>query len=280
MHFLLTTDGSENARAGAAFLAALPLASSDTLTLMTVIQPEERHEVAQQALDDAETILAASVAARKRLVRRGNSTADIVEAIVWAAEEVRADVIVIATRGRSALARFLLGSVAERVAQYAPCSVLAARPLRGSALDRVLVGVDGSAGAASAVSLVEHLPLPSNCDVRLADFVIPAGFGFMPVLGDALDSLRAGEQERARRNLEETAAALAAAGRTVSTELREGDPATGLIDLAAETGTDLVTVGARGDREADRFLIGSVSARVLRHAPCSVLVARPQERWT
>jgi nucleotide-binding universal stress UspA family protein len=279
MHFLLTTDGSENARTGAEFLAALPLASSDTVTLMTVIQPEERHDVARQALDDAEAILTGSAAARERLVRRGVSTADVVEAVVWAAEEVRADVIVIATRGRSALARFLLGSVAERVAQYAPCSVLAARPLRGP-LDRVLVGVDGSAGAAAAVNLVEHLPLPPNCDVRLVDFVIPAGFGFMPILGDALDSLRAGEQERARRNLEETAAALAAAGRTVSTELREGDPATGLIDLAAENSTDLVTVGARGDREADRFLIGSVSARVLRHAPCSVLVARPQERWT
>jgi nucleotide-binding universal stress UspA family protein len=278
MHFLLTTDGSENARAGAEFLAALPLAATDTVTLMTVIQPEERHEVAQQALDDAEAILADSAAVRKHLVRRGNSNADVVDAVVWAAEEVRADVVVIATRGRSAIARFLMGSVAERVAQYAPCSVLAVRPLRGE-LDRVLVGVDGSAGAAHAVSLVDHLPLPPNCDVRLADFVIPAGFGFMPMLGNALDSLRAGEREQARRNLEETAAALAASGRTVTTELREGDPASGLIDLAAETGADLITVGAQGDCEADRFLLGSVSARVLRHAGCSVFVTRPQKRW-
>jgi len=278
MHFLLTTDGSKNARAGAEFLAALPLAAPDTITLTTVIQQEERHEVAQQALDDAETVLAGSGATRTRLIRRGNSVSDIVDAVVWAAEEVRADVIVIATRGQSPIARFLLGSVTERVAQYAPCSVLAARPLRGP-FDRVLVGVDDSAGARYAVSLVEHLPLPDACDVLLADFVIPAGFGFMPVLGGALESLRTDESERAKRNLEEAVALLDASGRTVTTELRVGDPASGLLDLANETAADLIVLGAQGDCEADRFLLGSVSARVLRHAACSVLVARPQHRW-
>lgn len=46
------------------------------------------------------------------------------EEIVNAAKELAADLIVIGSHGRTGLGRFLLGSTAERVVQYAPCPVL------------------------------------------------------------------------------------------------------------------------------------------------------------
>jgi len=60
----------------------------------------------------------------KTVLRTSNSPAD---AIVEYAKEVGADVIVVGTHGRRALARMLLGSVAERVVRLAPCPVLTVR---------------------------------------------------------------------------------------------------------------------------------------------------------
>ncbi len=51
-----------------------------------------------------------------------------------------------------------------------------------------------------------------------------------------------------------------------------GDPATGILDVADEVGTDLVVVGARGLGAAARFMRGSVSTRVAHHSRCDVLV--------
>ena len=50
------------------------------------------------------------------------------------------------------------------------------------------------------------------------------------------------------------------------------DPATAIIDVAQREGADLVVVGSRGLGGVQRFLRGSVSARVAAHAPMSVLI--------
>jgi len=54
---------------------------------------------------------------------------DPVDLILRAAEETHSDIIVMGTHGRTALARLLLGSVAELVLRRAPCPVLTAKPL-------------------------------------------------------------------------------------------------------------------------------------------------------
>jgi nucleotide-binding universal stress UspA family protein len=54
---------------------------------------------------------------------------DPVDMILRAAKETHSDVIVMGTHGRTALARLLLGSVAEMVLRKAPCPVLTAKPI-------------------------------------------------------------------------------------------------------------------------------------------------------
>lgn len=53
-----------------------------------------------------------------------------------------------------------------------------------------------------------------------------------------------------------------------------GDAKARIIDHAAEWQADLIVVGSYGLRGLDRFLMGSVSAAVVRHAGCSVEVVR------
>ena len=55
---------------------------------------------------------------------------------------------------------------------------------------------------------------------------------------------------------------------------RKGDAAEMIIDEAEKEDTDMIVMGTRGLNGAQRWLLGSVSSRVVQHAPCNVLVVR------
>jgi nucleotide-binding universal stress UspA family protein len=63
-------------------------------------------------------------------------------------------------------------------------------------------------------------------------------------------------------------------GLQASTWVREGDAKTQILDMAAEWKADLIVLGSHGRKGMDRFLLGSVSEGVARHASCSVLIVR------
>lgn len=92
---------------------------------------EKMMEEARQTLDDIARTIPTGVTVEKH-VRFG--TREPVNEIVEEANNVSADLIVIATHGYSGLKRVLLGSTAERVVRHAPCPVLVVRrPGNGSA---------------------------------------------------------------------------------------------------------------------------------------------------
>jgi nucleotide-binding universal stress UspA family protein len=278
MKFLYATDGSEGAKAGATFLSRLPLTTGDEINILTVIQDEEARGAAQPILADAKETLQNTGATIKSAVRRGNAALEILDAIRWAAEETPSDCIVVGTRGLSAIARFFLGSVAERAARMSPCPVLVAQPSDPvKPVSRVVIGFDGSRGARRAVTFVEKMPLPADAEICLVTVVTPKSrFGFLPGgLAQQVEAMADEERREAAKALHEIAAALKATGRTVTTEIRDSDPAEGLMEAAREREADLIAVGALGLSEVERFLIGSVADKVLRHAPCSVLIVRP-----
>lgn len=67
----------------------------------------------------------------------------------------------------------------------------------------------------------------------------------------------------------------AQAGIDADTHLLSGSTSDELCSLAGEIGAELVVVGSRGLTGLSHMLLGSVAERIVRHAPCSVLVARP-----
>ena len=56
--------------------------------------------------------------------------------------------------------------------------------------------------------------------------------------------------------------------------LLEGDPAAEIARYAADAGIDVIVIGTHGRTGVDRLVLGSVAERVMREAPCSVLVVR------
>jgi nucleotide-binding universal stress UspA family protein len=75
-----------------------------------------------------------------------------------------------------------------------------------------------------------------------------------------------------RRNLE----GLGAPGSQppLETRLEEGDPATEILGVAAETPADLIVMGTHGQTGLAHLLMGSVAEEVVRKAPCPVLTLR------
>jgi nucleotide-binding universal stress UspA family protein len=69
-------------------------------------------------------------------------------------------------------------------------------------------------------------------------------------------------------------------GVEVETHAREGDPADVIIQVANEQQADLIILGSSGLTGIKRFLLGSVSEKVSRHAPCSVMIVRSAENPT
>jgi nucleotide-binding universal stress UspA family protein len=271
MYILYATDGSEEALDGARLLASLPLDPDCRLTLLTVLQDEDDRS-ADAALAPARALLQHTLASIDTQVRRGAAA----EEILRAAEEQPPDLLVVGSRGVSGLTRFFVGSVAERIARHAPCSVLLARPIT-QALRQVIVGIDGSEDAERAAEWLKRFPLPDGCTVRCVT-VMP----FLEALSPSrklqwpaeFRALYEQERDEARQTLDTLAESFTAAGKESVAELRSGDPADSLIQCAEEHDADLIVVGPRGISRIERFLLGSVSQRLIHHAPCSVAVVR------
>ncbi len=192
------------------------------------------------------------------------------------AEELKTDLIVVGSHGRSAFGRLFLGSVSQKVLHAAHSTVRIARGrLEEPATPiRLIVGVDGSAGAEAAVKAVAARHWPKGSEVRIVN-----GFPVLPPVGSeyaatAVAEWIADERARVGEAIEKAVGTLKGAGLTVSKVMKEEDARQSLISEARGWGADCIFVGARGMSAIKRFLIGSVSSFVATHAHCSVEVVR------
>jgi nucleotide-binding universal stress UspA family protein len=196
------------------------------------------------------------------------------ETIVRQSEFVGADLIVVGAIGSTH--RRLFGSVSESVVKRAPTSVLVARP--GGETGRILLALDFSdpaepaaqVAATEAVRRCARITALHSIELVGAEMALgepmsvqPLAFGAYPIA-----EMRAA----AEKQLAATLVHLGVAGEVA---VAEGPASDVIVRLAADKHVDLVVIGSSARRGIDRLLLGSVAVRVVRHAPCSVLVARP-----
>jgi nucleotide-binding universal stress UspA family protein len=140
---------------------------------------------------------------------------------------------------------------------------------------RVLLAIDGSAPSEAARNLAASLRWPEGTSIAIVAVVEPLAV----VLAEPASYEIAADNDRAvsaalGARLADAAAALEAPGRIVETMLAEGRPASVIVEKAREFRADLIIVGSRGLGRLRSMVLGSVSAEVVDHAPCPVLVAR------
>jgi nucleotide-binding universal stress UspA family protein len=142
---------------------------------------------------------------------------------------------------------------------------------------RIVVGTDGSETADLAVDEAIELARMSGATLEIVSAYDPVPASRLREEAQAVpeDVAHAvGPREDVNLRLEAAKGRANAAGVEAVTHPREGDPADAILDVAEETGADLIVVGNKGMTGARRFLLGSVPNKVSHHAPCSVLIVR------
>jgi nucleotide-binding universal stress UspA family protein len=140
----------------------------------------------------------------------------------------------------------------------------------------IVVGTDGSPGATLAVRRAASIAKADGSTVHLVTAIHD------PTLHETIASSArnepvdiAGVAEsvlvRACRMVEEE-------GVACETHTRGGEPASAILDVAKEVDADLIVVGARGRGALQRFLLGSVSAKLSHYADRTVMVVRDPEQ--
>ena len=204
------------------------------------------------------------------------------------AREWKPDLIVVGSHGRTALGRFVLGSVSQKVLTEAETSVRIARPTSGTGASaiRIVVGVDGSEGAAAAVRAVASRDWTPGSEVRVvvAEDSLTANsvYRWLPPVNEFIDEVNKAEHTQAEaiaaQAVDKLHAELGNSSVTVSAAIVVGDPKQVLVQHAEEFGADCIFTGATGfSTPIERFLVGSVSAAVAARAHCSVEVVRARK---
>jgi nucleotide-binding universal stress UspA family protein len=135
---------------------------------------------------------------------------------------------------------------------------------------KILLATDGSKFSEAATQAVISQCRPQETEVRVLNVVdLPLLIPTLYAAEFREESLKNGKDlvQQAEQRLTE-------AGYKVETAVEEGDPKSKIVEHAARWHSDLIILGSHGRKGMDRFLMGSVSDAVARHAPCSVQVVR------
>jgi nucleotide-binding universal stress UspA family protein len=151
---------------------------------------------------------------------------------------------------------------------------------------KILLAVDGSEGSKHAAKSVARRPWPEGTEVRVLSVVelelsgLQAAFE-IPILDTSrLESQRADAMERSQKAIADARELLEAAGLKTSESISVlvAAPKDIILEEASSWGADLIVLGSHGHGGALRFLLGSTSEAVARHADCSVEIIRANSR--
>ena len=196
-------------------------------------------------------------------VRAETLTGPAAEELINKANDWKPDLIVVGSHGRSAVSRFILGSVSKTVVTDSDHSV---RVSRGNVENdpsrppKLVIGVDGSSEAEEAVRAVGGRVWPYGTEVRI--IAVDDGSSFeLPMA--AAQMVAWAENE------------LSVIGLKVFVLTEKGDPRRVLVEQARAWDADSIFVGGRRFSSAlQRFQLGSVATALVTKAHCSVEVAR------
>jgi universal stress protein E len=265
---LLSTDGSEFSAGAQRMAIALAKNCNATLHVMTVVITNPEYEalapqLVEKAEHDAKTIVeAVQLQAEaegvrcQTYLRRGDDPAD---ETLGAAEEVGADLIIMGRRGKRKLARWMVGQATVKTVGGAHRPVLVVPRAAAMPSRRILLATDGS----------------RHSDHAAANAAIIAKLCGLPLTVLSVVAASHSDKRRAEANdaIARVTSLLRNDGLTCEGMIAEGKPEDVIASTAHAQGADLIVVGNRGRTGLERFLIGSVSERVIGLADCPTFVA-------
>lgn len=197
---------------------------------------------------------------------------DIQSRLDKAIQEHNTDLVIIGTRGRTGLAKILLGSVAEEIFRTVPCPVLTVGPHSDPAkanIREILFATDFASEAPAAAAYAVSLAQEFQARLTLLH-VVPE-----PKPGDLVSWSNV--QESSKNLLRKLVPAEAEAWCKPEYFVERGDPGQRILDLANVRAVDLIILGAQPEKGvpgAATHLPIATAHKVVAHANCPVLTVR------
>jgi nucleotide-binding universal stress UspA family protein len=180
------------------------------------------------------------------------------------AQDSHADLIVMSTHGRSGVERWLIGSVANKLIMNTTTPMLLIRPTsewrsRWSQFKRLLITLDGSTTAERVLGYSCSLAKQFNSEIILLSVPenVESNPAYKPSIAQYLESVQS---------------LLKAEGITAQAIITGIDPASTIVEISQSEKIDLIMMATQGLGGLDRFMIGSVADRVLRHTYCPIFL--------
>lgn len=194
-------------------------------------------------------------------------------------EDGGADLVVLGTHGHSRIARFLLGSVTEKVVRYSPVPVLTVGPGRegyrdSPSYEKILVPYDFSEYASSAVEKGLMLSRLYGAKMWIIYVVEQVTFpGQIKAWKENVEAEAPNLLEDLRRSLESELDISGVDDVEIQVQIGRGDGKahTSICSFASENEIDLIVMGTYGLSGVERVLLGSTTEKVIRTSPCPVM---------
>lgn len=195
------------------------------------------------------------------------------------ARDENCDLTVLCPGKHAVMERILLGSVSAKVLKHGPGTILICRPMEKPVerLKQVLIGVDGSANSKEALRKATEIFQLDKSSAKIlllhsVDVADPVKYLSPVEFISALEQNLLMEGESILADAKRILSDLGV--KNVDVALVEGKPQNQLIKTAESTRADLIVIGAEGKTAIQHFLLGSVSHKVARYAPCAVAVVK------
>jgi nucleotide-binding universal stress UspA family protein len=211
------------------------------------------------------------------------------EELARAAEEMKMDLVVMATHGHGPVSRFWLGSVADRYVRRSTVPVLLVRPAEdvpevelaaAEPFRKILVPLDGSTLAEQALQksvLVGSTPAGAEITLlSVVGFPVPMATPEGGVVLDSKELLEA-QSRTAQDHLDRMEERIADWGCKVTKRVIP-NPVTwkAIVDFATAGKYDVIAMATHGRGGAARVLLGSVADKVMRSSPVPTLLFHPE----
>lgn len=259
---LVPLDGSSVAEAILPHVRRIHRLAGSELLLVRAIPPDDASlEEPRARMSEVERSLVKEGAKVRSILHTGRAA----ETILEIAQKEGVSLIAMTTHGRTGLPRWIFGSVTEKVLRASVLPVWVVRSFGAGAkwesgIRKVLVPLDGSAFSSAILPCVKRLAQLFQSHVTL-----------FHVLDDGETAFG---HEGAEGRLYAAAGEFQAAGISVNTILRRGNPASEILDTCRPPLYDLIAMTTHGRSGFSRWVFGSVTEKVLRGARVPLLVVR------
>jgi len=199
---------------------------------------------------------------------------NVADSILSQAEEIGADMIMIGAGKKSFLDRHLTATTAETVVRHARQTVWVHKDVTFNGMHKVVCGVDLS--ASSKIALEKALDLCQTFGARL-DILFVIKEPNYEAIGIPIEIEKerlAKYKEQKHQELIDFLTAIDFKDVEHTEQVRWGSAARTILGFANDGQADMIVLGAKGTGNLKHVLMGSTSERVLRTAPCSLLIVR------